>query len=180
MADPVLVLLNGVPGSGKSTLARAWTRRHDDPLAMALDVDVVRGMLGRWSDDALPAGRAARAMAVAAIGVHLGAGHDVIVPQYLRRADFLDELADAAHRAGARFVECALVVDAAVAAERLRSRAAGSAVPGPEGRLEEPVAAVHEEFGRFLAGRPAAIVLRDPSVEELDGAVATARSASSG
>jgi predicted kinase len=44
-----LVLINGAPGSGKSTLARMYVDQH--PLVLALDIDVVRAMLGRWLDD---------------------------------------------------------------------------------------------------------------------------------
>ena len=43
-----MVLINGAPGSGKSTLARRYVEEH--PLALALDIDVVRGMLGGWLD----------------------------------------------------------------------------------------------------------------------------------
>ena len=45
---PRLVLINGAPGSGKSTLARRYAQDH--PLTLALDIDRVRGMLGRWLD----------------------------------------------------------------------------------------------------------------------------------
>jgi predicted kinase len=177
MAGPVLVLLNGIPGSGKSTLARAWAERHADPLALAVDVDVVRGMLGRWNEDAEAAGVAARALTIAAIDVHLRAGHDVVVPQYLRRAEFIGELGRAAQEAGARFVECVIVVDAATAASRLASRAAAAAGPGLEGEVTESVEAVHADFARFLARRPDAVVLRDGTVEDLESAIRTTRSA---
>lgn len=41
-----LVLINGAPASGKSTLAQMYVDEH--PLTLALDIDVVRAMLGRW------------------------------------------------------------------------------------------------------------------------------------
>jgi predicted kinase len=175
MVLPMLVLLNGIPGSGKSTLARAWTERHPDPLTLAMDIDVVRGMLGRWPDDAMAAGLAARAIALVAIDVHLRAGHDVIVPQYLRRADFIDELGSLASAAAARFVECVIAVDPATAATRLTSRATAT-VPGPEGVLEESVEAVHEGFTRFLTTRPDAAVIQHATVDSLEAAVQAARS----
>jgi predicted kinase len=43
-----LILLNGPPSSGKSTLARRWVLGH--PLALNLDIDVVRGLLGAWAE----------------------------------------------------------------------------------------------------------------------------------
>ena len=59
-----LVLINGLPSTGKSTLARLYADRH--PLTLALDLDVLRGMLGRWLDHPVDAGLRARAMAIEA------------------------------------------------------------------------------------------------------------------
>jgi hypothetical protein len=61
-----LILINGAPGSGKSTLARMFV--HDHPLALALDIDTVRGMLGRWLDEPTQAGLIARRMALEMAG----------------------------------------------------------------------------------------------------------------
>lgn len=78
---PRLVVINGAPGSGKSTLARRYA--HDHPLTVALDIDHVRAMLGRWLDTPTEAGLLVRQMAVEMARVHLCAGHDVVVPQFL-------------------------------------------------------------------------------------------------
>jgi predicted kinase len=78
-------------------------------LALVLDVDQVRGCLGRWREDPRSAGLAARAIAVAAARAHLAAGHDVVVPQFLRRSGFLTELEQAARDAGAAFAEIVLL-----------------------------------------------------------------------
>ncbi|MDH2444814.1 AAA family ATPase [Amnibacterium sp. CER49] len=177
---PALVLLNGVPASGKSTLARAWCARHADRLPLALDLDVLRSMLGGWRDALPEAGLAARAMALAAIGVHLRAGRDVIVPQYLRREEFVVELRDVAEGVGATFVEVALVVDARTAGERFRARARGmsDATGNPHGELEGPIDAVVRGFERFLATRPGVIRVTAPGsdgVDLLDALVASAR-----
>jgi predicted kinase len=59
---PRLVLLNGPPGNGKSTVGRMFAADH--PLALCLDIDQVRAMLGRWRDDATEAGLRARAIAL--------------------------------------------------------------------------------------------------------------------
>ncbi len=75
-----LILINGAPGSGKSTLARMLV--DEQPLALLLDIDTLRGQLGQWSDDPVAAGMAARRLALAMIHTHLVAGHDVVVPQF--------------------------------------------------------------------------------------------------
>lgn len=119
-AVPVLVLLNGPPASGKSTLAARLVAAR--PLALDLDVDIVRGMLGSWFDDPTAAGLAARALALDMARTHLRAGHDVVVPQFLGRADFIDQLDGVAHEAGARFVEIALVIGRQEAIEAFHQR----------------------------------------------------------
>jgi predicted kinase len=67
---------------GKSTIAQRYVDAH--PGALNLDIDRVRRMIGGWRDDPSSAGRAARALALAAAETHLATGHDVVVPQYLR------------------------------------------------------------------------------------------------
>ena len=64
-----LVLINGTPGSGKSTLARrlAADPAISPPLTLVLDIDVVRGMLGRWLETPGDAGMLARRHALAMI-----------------------------------------------------------------------------------------------------------------
>ena len=88
-----LILINGAPGSGKSTLARMLV--DEQPLALLLDIDTLRGQLGQWSDDPVAAGMAARRLALAMIHTHLVAGHDVVVPQFLFRLPFILELEQA-------------------------------------------------------------------------------------
>ena len=44
-----LVLVNGPPGVGKSTLARRYAADH--PLTLAVEIDVVRAMIGAWLDE---------------------------------------------------------------------------------------------------------------------------------
>lgn len=118
---PRLILINGAPGSGKSTLAERVA--DQSRFSLVLDIDTIRGQLGRWRDDPFEAGLAARRLALAMIATHLESGLDVIVPQFLRRAEFIVQLEAAASKASCRLVEVALVSDAREAAERFRARA---------------------------------------------------------
>ena len=102
----MLVLLNGPPASGKSTIAgRLITQR---PLALNLDIDVIRSLLGDWKARPADAGIAARRLAVAMALGHLASGNDVIVPQFLARAEFIEQLAETTATVSARFVEIAV------------------------------------------------------------------------
>ncbi|HEV2886883.1 MAG TPA: AAA family ATPase, partial [Jatrophihabitans sp.] len=67
-----LLLLNGPPGVGKSTLARLLVRDH--PLALCLDIDLLRRSIGRWDEHPRESGLLARDIAVAAARVHLLSG----------------------------------------------------------------------------------------------------------
>ncbi len=116
----VLVLVNGPPASGKSTIAVALVAKR--PMALNLDIDVIRGQLGGWFDDPEAAGLAARSLAVSMIRTHLSAGHDVVVPQFLARVDFIHELERVAAASSTRFIEVALVIDRAEALEAFETR----------------------------------------------------------
>ena len=54
-------------------------------------------------------GLLARAIALAAARVHLAAGHDVVIPQFLGRPEFLEQLEGLAHETGADFHEIVLL-----------------------------------------------------------------------
>jgi predicted kinase len=118
----MLVLLNGPPASGKSTIARRLTAAR--PLSLCLDVDVVRGLLGNWLESPTEAGLAARSLAIAMARAHLQEGRDVIVPQFLGRPDFIEQLAAVAAELQVAFVEVALVVDRTVARRAFDVRSA--------------------------------------------------------
>jgi predicted kinase len=153
-----LLVINGAPGSGKSTLARLLANRT--PLSLVLDVDSIRGSLGRWAEDPAASGIAARRLATAMASAHLLAGHDVLVPQFLRRPDFLVELEGLARAAGAEFVEVALVSSPGEAAARFAAR---SSSPDPNhdaaralqaGPGAMPVEELYSAMLAMLAGRP--------------------------
>ena len=115
-----LLLLNGPPGIGKSTIARRYVA--DRPLALNLDIDDLRAMIGHWEGRAQEAGLAARRLAVTMATTHLGEGHDVVVPQLVATVDFIEQLEAAAADAGAEFREIVLMDSRTSAVERFNSR----------------------------------------------------------
>ena len=150
---PKLILLNGPPACGKSTLARMYVERH--PLALALDVDRVRDLIGGWREQRGPAGLLARAIALAAAREHLAAGHDVVVPQLLARPQFIEQLATLE----AEFHEIVLVDDL----DNVLRRAA---VRG-DGNDPDEITELYHRLIALLPSRPAArlVHLRDGDVE---------------
>lgn len=122
---PRLVHLNGPPGIGKSTLALRYVDDH--PLAFCLDIDGFRRLIGRWDAHPKESGELARQMALAMLREHLAGGHDVVVPQFVARPEFVGRLADAAASAGARFFEIVLVAPRDEAEARFDSRASDPA-----------------------------------------------------
>jgi len=108
--------------------------------------------------------------------VHLGSGRDVVVPQYLRRVEFIERLEATAERCGAVFVETALRIDAAVAAERFAERAAALGSEDVYSTLPGDMGGVVVEFEEFLVSRPGVlrIASSDGALRALEAAVAAA------
>lgn len=115
----LLLHINGAPGVGKSSLGRRYVGDH--PLALLLDIDEVRSMLGQWQAHE-ESKLLARKVAIAMAEAHLREGHDVVVPQYVGRVEFVLPLEGVARRCDARFIEVLLDAPKAVAVERFRSR----------------------------------------------------------
>lgn len=119
-----LILLNGAPASGKSTLARLLAL--DQPLTLVVDIDTIRGSLSHWENDPMAAGLAARKLTLGMCATHLSADHDVLVPQFLQRSEFVEELAAAADDVGADFLELCLVNSPEQAAAQFAARASSA------------------------------------------------------
>lgn len=123
---PILLLINGPPGIGKSTIARRYVDAH--PLALCLDVDVVRSLVGGWEQHQQESGAAARRLAVGMAREHLVEGHDVVVPQFLGLARFAQQLAELAAEVGADMHELVLLANREEAVERFHARAGDPAL----------------------------------------------------
>jgi predicted kinase len=121
---PQLIFINGAPGSGKSTLARRLVDSR--PLALLLDVDTVRGQLGQWRENPRSAGLTARRIALEMARTHLTAGLDVVVPQFVERPGFIEDVRAVAIDTGADFVLVALVSSPEEAASRFQERVGSS------------------------------------------------------
>jgi predicted kinase len=142
-----LILLNGPPGIGKSTCARQWAAGQ--ATAVVIEIDQLRTSIDGWQEDD-GSKLFARQMAIESADRHLRSGADVVVPQYLGRTDFIDELERTAHAAGARFVEVLLVADEDEVVARFDARrTAGAAVPHPQLEVEDVRAAVADAIARL-------------------------------
>jgi predicted kinase len=152
---PRLIVLNGPPGCGKSTLAELYVREH--PLALNLDIDRLRDLIGGWRTQRHAAGLLARAAALAAARVHLAAGHDVVIPQFLGRPAFLEQLTELAARSGAEFHEVVLLDSKDNAVRRFAAR--------PTSERVEPamVAQMYDDLLAVIAARPGVKVV--PTVD---------------
>lgn len=159
-----LVLINGAPASGKSTLARLLA--EEQALTLVIDLDSIRGSLGRWAEDPVAAGRTARSLGLAMAEAHLRTGRDVIVPQFLQRVDLVLALAEVSRRTGAEFVEVALVSDADEAARRFVARAGSTDANHRDAELlqaapgAESVETMYRAMIEMLRSRPATRYLR--------------------
>jgi predicted kinase len=168
-ATATLILINGPPAAGKSTLAQRYADDH--PLALNLDIDQIRKLLGRWRENSAQSGLLARRIAIAAARAHLAGGHDVIVPQVVARLDFIEQLEATARNSGARFCEVFLLdaKEDLQARYRERGRVEAAAVsPNPAVSTDRTDAQLGQTYDELLAvmdARPATAVLRTRSGE---------------
>ncbi|HEX4726366.1 MAG TPA: AAA family ATPase [Jatrophihabitans sp.] len=155
-----LILLNGPPAAGKSTLARRWVADH--PFALNLDLDRIWEMLGGWQQNYQLAGSLACQLATAMAGTHLRQQLDVIVPQFLGRPRFIDELAEVAAETGAEFRHLVLLPELATTLVRFAARTDHSVAEQLTELLGGPdeLNRGYQRLVELLPSRPEAEVLR--------------------
>jgi predicted kinase len=161
-----LILLNGPPGCGKSKMAQMYV--NDNPMALNLDIDRVRSLLGGWRADPQAAGLLARAIALAAARVHLASGHDVIVPQHVGRAQFIEQLERLAIEVGVDFREVVLLDDKDQSLARFADRTRAGSDPTHREAQDlldrtggaDELSAMYDRILSIIATRPSVRVVR--------------------
>jgi predicted kinase len=151
----MLLLLNGAPGVGKSALADFYADRQ--PGTLVIEIDDLRRSIPGW--EAIEESKVvARDLTLELAQDHLGRGEDVVIPQFLGRREFVDQLRAVAESAGTRFVEVVLHDDVDTIIERFRQRRrelAAAGVRHPEADLSDdaiaPEIAAANENLRALA-----------------------------
>ena len=159
---PRLIHLNGLSRVGKSTLARRYVDEH--PGTLALDLDVLAGLVGGWREDFSSAFGIARSHGRALATRHLREGYDVVLPQLVTSHDRGPGFEDAAREAGAAYIEVALLVGDREHLHRLRGKQPANEVEARiQTMLEDPdsdlVDRIRRHLAEYLAARPRTIRL---------------------
>jgi predicted kinase len=164
-----LILLNGPPACGKSTVAQLYVDDH--PLALNLDLDRIRALIGQWLSHAHDSGLLTRDIALAAARTHLAAGHDVVVPQFLAQPGFIEQLDATARHSKVPFHEIVLLDSKENALRRFVERSLRSADASHMGARDlqdrsggmADLAAMYDRLTAMVASRPTAVVV--PSLQ---------------
>jgi predicted kinase len=115
--------LNGPPGIGKSTVASAFADRH--PGVLNLDIDRVTALVGGGRGRFSESFAAGVLLATAMARVHLGSGHDVILPQMMTdvNAEEMAVFESSAAATGAEYCQILLIASVESAVDRCMERA---------------------------------------------------------
>ena len=166
MPKPKLILLSGPLGSGKSTLAKKYVDEH--PLALNLDIDEIRKLIGQWREHPEESAKRSRRMAEEMTRITLSAGYDVIIPQIYRKQEYITSLEQIAQEMGADFYELLLDVEKAEAIKRFMDRGGihkGGLIErgGGVAKLES----MYDEMSELVAKRPATIRIK-PALGDIE------------
>ena len=180
---PRLIHLNGPSRVGKSTLAGRYADEH--PGTLALDLDVLVGLIGGWKENFSAALEMARGHGRELAMRHLRGGYDVILPQLVTSHDRDRDpgFEEAACAANATYIEVALIVDDQEHLHRLHGKHPNNEVEARiQTMLEDPdadlVDRIRRHLDEYLARRPQTIRLdttglgEDASYEALLNALA--------
>lgn len=162
-----LLHLNGPPGIGKSTIARRYVEEH--PGVLNCDIDVLRTMVGGWSDDFVKAGFLIRPAALGMIEGYLASGGDVVLPQLLIDPAEISLFEACAQRTDAQFIERLLMDEPDQSVARFNRRGEPDRDDPWHSRVKDIVAAqggdaaLHQRHSALRAlpdRRPRAIVIK--------------------
>jgi predicted kinase len=168
---PRLIHLNGPPRVGKSTLARRYADEH--PGTLALDLDVLAGLIGGWKEDFSAALELARGHGRELAMRHLRSGYDVILPQLVTVHDRDPDpaLEEAARTTNATYIQLALIVDDQEHLQRLHAKRPTTEVEARvQTALEDPESDLVDKTRRhlndYLATRPGTVLLDTTGLAE--------------
>lgn len=156
---PKLIILNGSLGIGKSTLASRFADEH--PNTLNLDIDEIRRYISHWREEAEQSATSSKQMAFAMAEVHLGLGHDVVIPQIVRGVELLEAFEQVA-KDKADYYEILLFTNKDEAIHRFKERSYAQGYqsgfrPGglidTDGR-EEKLATMYDEMIEAADKRP--------------------------
>jgi hypothetical protein len=143
------------------------------PGALNCDVDVLRSLIGGWTQDFANAGALIRPAAIAMIGAYLASGHDVVFPQMLLDPAEVTLFEDCALDAGAQFIERWLMDEPDAAIARFYRRGQDEPPDPWHTQVQDIVAAhggrraladYHSDLEQLLTQRSSAVV-----VDSIDG-----------
>jgi len=115
-----LIILYGFAASGKSTLAKRYTDLN--PMTIAVEGDELIGMIGGWRTNEPDARNLVLAYTKAIAEIHLGSGHNVVIPYLLNEASHSAVFKEVAAKHNAEFYEAYINNEKEDAVNRLISR----------------------------------------------------------
>jgi predicted kinase len=115
-----LIILYGFASSGKSTLAKRYT--DNNLMTIAIEGDELIGMIGGWRTNESEARNLVFEYTKSIAELHLGSGHDVVIPYLLNDAGHSAVFKDIAAKQNAEFHEVYIDIEKEDAVGRLIDR----------------------------------------------------------